>query len=182
MQTRRRRVRSADAGQNKAIEELSAFKPALRKLSGRQVRDDLQILMNEYKDRLLTADTGLHKQLLEAEPDEALLRVFAEVQNTNEETKILGLLDRIIEQGFLRTPSSSGKAAAEGPPFVAYLKAQGRPLKKVPSVHLEILKAYLVHQLPADSAAPLKRNLAEILDLFAIEEFEEFLACFDQLF
>lgn len=59
--------------------------------------------MNEYKDRLIIADTDLHKQLLEIEPDEGVLRVFGEVQNTNEETKILGLLNSFIEASFLRT-------------------------------------------------------------------------------
>jgi len=138
-------------------------------------------MMNEYKDRLLIADTGLHKQILEAESEDAVLKVFAEVQNTNEETKILGLLNRFLEDSFLRTPHSPGKAAAEGLAFIGYLKSQGRPIKKVLAAD-QIIKAYHIQHLPADSSISLKKNLAEILDLFAIEEFEEFLSCFDQLF
>lgn len=86
--------------QRKAKEEVLGFKQIERKLSNKEVADELLILMNEHKDNLIIKDSEFFKQALILEDLGVLTKIFEEIQMTNEETKIISMLDSLLESSF----------------------------------------------------------------------------------
>jgi len=142
-----------------------------RRKSFKEVHDEVQILMMDNKDELEIKDPEIYKSIVYNQPEEALMSLLQECEKTNENTKVVSLLNNFVLKNI------QGVFTKEGYDFLNFLAAKGKPMNF-------ILHVYHIYKNPGENKASqkLKENIDVALEMYKIGEEDDFLDSMNRLF
>lgn len=93
-------LENAQAQQKSLAASLRDINPVERRKSFKEIRDEMQVVMTDYKEDLIEKDTEVIKSVCMGEDENELASVYEELQKLNEKSKIVSLLNKLIESYF----------------------------------------------------------------------------------
>lgn len=156
-------------GQHKIDLDLRNCNPIDRKPSFKEIHDEIEMLMMEHKEELVTQDPDLFKSVTMGENIDALAQAYDEVSRLSASAQIAKVLNRLIEGYFEREFRSS----ADNQLIADTMKKHEQPLGRT----LKVIAA-----LKEAESSRLRGNVVMMLELLQLGEEEEFVSTMAQLF
>lgn len=94
------KMAEARAKQKSMNASLREIKSTDRRRSFKEIHDEMQVIMMEYKEDLLVQDPEVFKSVTCGEDNEVLTGLYQQIQTLNERAKIVALLNQLIEGYF----------------------------------------------------------------------------------